>query len=450
MPLEECWLEHLEHYVEDSALRSHVLRLAADEGLRLFHEGEAPAAALHFQENGFVVLRDALKGDVLKSLQQASAQLIRDAERRRPEGNRGNQRWSLGRTTGDERFGQKFLETVDNEHICSVLECIWSSKKFTVLCSGGDFSLPGAAMQRMHADIAERHKFAQNFAFHDFVNLPTPPTIKVYLTLTDLDAARGPPVFVPGSHLLYAANDVPEVDPDGSKYAYCPCGSAILMDLRVWHHGSPNKSSVARPMLSLHYAAPWYCENVLRRQNPYWMFHRGVLSRAALLTMRLRARQLCCNLVYQQCEQCSCPADCSAPAAGWYKGSWYCESCWLHWKRSSDQGYVLNVHDGRPLVTRVGRAVERVKQILHHFTCARAVNLVLGSNQICARKRQTLCLFLCCLCIAAANSFIARRHGLACNFFFRKQCIVCVHQKMFVPFNDARLTEQRSACFQSK
>ena len=108
------------------------------------------------------------------------------------------------------------------------------------------------------------------------------------------------------------------------------------MDMRVWHHGTPNQSQVIRPMTSLHYAAPWYNEAVLTRASPYWMYHRGSLSRAQLLQMPQRLRQLCCNLVYQQCQECRCPAESSNPSEGWYKWSWYCERCNDEWRKSNN------------------------------------------------------------------------------------------------------------------
>merc|ERR1712048_1137151 len=112
----------------------------------------------------------------------------------------------------------------------------------------------------MHADLPQRDKVAKDFCLPNFIDLPAPATVKVYFPLTDLDTATGPPVFVPGSHLLYSTHDVPEGDPPGSQHAFCLAGSAIVMDLRVLHHGTPNNSQRARPMISLHYAAPWYNE----------------------------------------------------------------------------------------------------------------------------------------------------------------------------------------------
>lgn len=339
---QEAWLAQLLGSRDEAArveARAAVLRRAASEGLRLFRvaeDGESEAAARHFHEHGFAVLLEAVKGKALESLQRASAELIRCAVRASPGGNRGHQRYTLHRTT----MVRDFLDMADNEAVCSVLEQIWDSPKFSVQCTGGDFSLPSAEKQGMHADIGSRHKIADYFAFQDpshpdrsFCDLPA-PVVKVYVAMADLDESTGPPLFVPGSHWRYTQQDVPEDDPPGSKRAFCPQGSAIIMDMRVWHRGTPNLSEVARPMLSIHYAGPWYNENILKRPSTYWQYHRGALTRSSLQQMRPRARELCKHLGPQQCEQCGCeaPDEGSPQRSGSYRGRWYCSRCWSEWE----------------------------------------------------------------------------------------------------------------------
>jgi ectoine hydroxylase-related dioxygenase (phytanoyl-CoA dioxygenase family) len=125
----------------------------------------------------------------------------------------------------------------------------------------------------MHADIGRRDQIDKWFAFPDpvhpgrtFCDLPA-PVVKVYFPMVDLDHKTGPPLFVPGSHWKYTTEDVPAEDPPGSIFAYCRAGSAILMDMRVWHHGTPNHSSIARATLAVHYAGPWYNEDILKNKQ---------------------------------------------------------------------------------------------------------------------------------------------------------------------------------------
>merc|ERR1711937_1075538 len=127
--------------------------------------------------------------------------------------------------------------------------------------------------------------------------------------MVDFIEETGPPLFVPGSHWRYTQEDVPEQDPTGSVRAFCPKGSAIIMDMRVWHHGTANMSRIARPMLAVHYAGPWYNEVVLKQGSTYWQYHRGVLTREALQRLRPRAQQLCRHLVQDSGALSQC-ADC--------------------------------------------------------------------------------------------------------------------------------------------
>merc|ERR1719375_2286881 len=99
------------------------------------------------------------------------------------------------------------LEAVDNDAVCKVLERYWDSSDFLALCTGGNFSSPGATAQQLHSDLGDRHRIASFFAYHDparpdrsYIDLPT-PVVKVYFALVDHDRQKGPTLFVPGTHL---------------------------------------------------------------------------------------------------------------------------------------------------------------------------------------------------------------------------------------------------------
>merc|ERR1712048_550237 len=100
--------------------------------------------------------------------------------------------------------------------------------------------------------------------------------------------------------------DVPKEDPHGSKRAFCPKGSAIIMDMRVWHRGTPNMSEIARPMLSVHYAGPWYSESVLKQGSMYWEYHVGAILPDHFRKLRPRLKSLCKRLL-ACCSQCGRP-----------------------------------------------------------------------------------------------------------------------------------------------
>lgn len=174
------------------------LALAVQEGVRLFRAtepGEAGSAARHLHEHGFAVLLDALNGAALAELQATSAALVRVAATAEPGGNRGSRRWSLGLTT----LVSSCLAVVDCESVDITLCEVWGGDRFSVLCTGGDCSLPGADSQPLHIDMPDRHASRNLYAYRDpmhpsksFLDLPC-PSVKVYFTLVDFDEETGPP-----------------------------------------------------------------------------------------------------------------------------------------------------------------------------------------------------------------------------------------------------------------
>ena len=74
--------------------------------------------------------------------------------------------------------------------------------------------------------------------------------MNVYFPLVELDEATGPPRFVNQSHHWFTQSY--EAQEWKYKLAYCPKGAAIIMDQRVWHSGTSNRSQNVRPMFSTH------------------------------------------------------------------------------------------------------------------------------------------------------------------------------------------------------
>lgn len=345
---DEAWLKPLLEPVISVAndSRAALLARAAEEGVRLFHASEAKEAADQFHRDGFVVLLNALEPGELHKMKALSVELIRIAVDADPHGNRGRRRYSLGRTT----LVGASLSLASSPVISNVLQKIWDSDSFNVQCTGGDFSFPGAERQDLHADVPVKQVADQLYAHYDpqhpqmtFMDLPT-PVVKVYFPIIDLDERTGPPRFVPGSHNLTAKQDVPPPDREPPTVrAFCPAGSAIIMDQRVWHGGTQNASGSARPMLSVHYAGPRYSETVLRDGGSipffgsyYWCYHRGAITRQTFEALTLRGQQLCENLCEDtgssdncaHCGRCIIRGRSGLPTIGKPRDPWLCLACW--------------------------------------------------------------------------------------------------------------------------
>jgi ectoine hydroxylase-related dioxygenase (phytanoyl-CoA dioxygenase family) len=74
--------------------------------------------------------------------------------------------------------------------------------------------------------------------------------------------ASGRPVSVLASE--YRHSDVQEFAAGlPGQRVLMPAGSFLVRDPRMWHRGTPNRSSAARPMLSLAYGRSWYRFNAV-------------------------------------------------------------------------------------------------------------------------------------------------------------------------------------------
>jgi len=252
---EEGWLRHLTHPASTLSQRQtgyeKCIALARREGLQIFTRFEPEQAAKHLREHGFAVMCNVLSDAVLDSVQKYYAETIRIAVRCNPKGNRGHHRYSLG--SPPMVLG---LPLVAQPQIIDTLRRYFDSDAVRLVNLTGDFSLPSAQAQQMHIDLPAgcgKHDRDERMA----------NVLKVYYTMMDHDDITGPTRFVKGSHRRSARGE--NVKEEGSILAYAPRGSAIIMDLRVWHGGTANKSPFARPMIGAHYAGPHTQELPIQR-----------------------------------------------------------------------------------------------------------------------------------------------------------------------------------------
>ena len=134
----------------------------------------------------------------------------------------------------------------------------------------GNVNLPGSKEQPVHVD---RGQLWANLdvappASHLVINVP----------LVDIDASNGVTEFWLGSHretsrslhqelclpqekLALRRASVPPVRPA------IRCGSAIIRDMRLWHRGTPNRSSTARPMIAMIHCCEWIATDPITFQR---------------------------------------------------------------------------------------------------------------------------------------------------------------------------------------
>jgi Phytanoyl-CoA dioxygenase (PhyH) len=116
---------------------------------------------------------------------------------------------------------------------------------------GSDTAGPGSTYQEVHID--GRPLFPELP-----LNLPTYGVV-VNFPLVDFHEENGPLEIWPSSSHHLAGID-PQVGSAilGSTPVVAPAGSLIMRDLRLWHRGTPNRTTQIRPMIAVVYSRPWY------------------------------------------------------------------------------------------------------------------------------------------------------------------------------------------------
>ena len=122
-------------------------------------------------------------------------------------------------------------------------------------------SLAGSPAQHWHADVDDI--FAEQAAAVGAAAAPCFGLV-VFAPLLNIDAEKGPPEFLLGSHMrlecLRAGND--QCADLGTFVATAKRGSAVVFDIRILHRGGANSSPARRSALYLSYTRAWFRDTV--------------------------------------------------------------------------------------------------------------------------------------------------------------------------------------------
>jgi hypothetical protein len=240
-------------------------------------------AANIFHRDGFVAIKNALTPEQLEFAQQGANRVI--AEQVETIGlknaNRGYARFSFG----DQTRHPEWAMLIDLPTTLPILDCIWGSREYSCSGAGGDYSVPGAKIQKLHSDIGDFfHDPQGQAAFHD---VPA-PFIVINFLMVDFTKENGAIRFVPCTQRSRAEIPSLEEEPEWMKNSIvcAPTGTAIIRDVRCWHAGTENTSPHIRPMTSVGYFAPWFTSR-----------YNSVMPRAVYNTLSPRAQELCRAIV---------------------------------------------------------------------------------------------------------------------------------------------------------
>jgi ectoine hydroxylase-related dioxygenase (phytanoyl-CoA dioxygenase family) len=239
-----------------------------------------------FHRDGFVAVKNALSAQQFETIRTGAARVIAEqtAAIKLENANRGFARYSFG----DQMRNPEWAVLVDLPPVLNIVERIWNSQDFICTGGGGDYSLPGAEIQALHADMGEfLHDPTGAVSSKD---LPT-PFIVVNFLMVDFTRENGAIRFVPCTHRSRTPIPSLNEEPEWMKNSIlcAPAGAAIIRDVRCWHGGTANTSKQIRPMTSVGYTAPWFN---LRQM--------GKMPRAIYSTLSERGKKICAGQVVEE------------------------------------------------------------------------------------------------------------------------------------------------------
>ena len=252
--------------------------------IEFVNPSEIERAASIFHRDGFVVIADALTDEQFKVIHKGTHRVVAEQTTTiaLEDANRGYARFSFG----SQIHHPEWAMLVDLPTILPCIEAIFNSDKFTCSGAGGDYSLPGAKIQKLHRDMSDLINDPEKRV--TIMDLPT-PFIVVNCPMIDFSVENGATRFIRGTHR--SRHPIPDLDtePDWMKNAYAcaPQKSAIIRDVRCWHGGTPNTSDQTRIMTGVGYYAPWF-------RNPQIA---GEMPRAIYDTLSDRGKALCRHIV---------------------------------------------------------------------------------------------------------------------------------------------------------
>lgn len=157
-----------------------------------------------------------------------------------------------------------------NPLVMSVVRALLG-ENFVLDSFGAVCAFPGAEQQHVHQD--HRNLFEGQFSV---VNLP-PHAVTLVVPLMDLDSESGTTAIWPGSHIRPDVRQLElslnqRIDLSSAMLPTTRTGDCYLMDYRVVHAGTPNRSRRARTILYVTYARAWFRDtDNYAKQVPIWI-----------------------------------------------------------------------------------------------------------------------------------------------------------------------------------
>lgn len=207
-----------------------------------------------FEENGFLVLENAIPEDLVDRLIPIVDRL--DAQHRADEGLTPHERVNKLDFVG---MDEVFLELLDWP---TTFPKVWGILGWNIQLyhSHMTVSPPFPADERPKEVELHWHQDSDRLNFELETDPQPRVSLKVAYFLTDTrELGRANLYLAPGSHLWNerAKTAAEGTQPEGGRAVQVAPGTAVMFDRRIWHSASPNVSDVARKVLFCGYSYRW-------------------------------------------------------------------------------------------------------------------------------------------------------------------------------------------------
>lgn len=233
--------------------------------LEIVTPSQIEQATYLFQRDGFVAVENALDDAQFETILSAAHRVVKEQTEAiaLENANRGFARYSFG----SQIHHPEWAMLIDLPTILPIIENIFGSDQFMTSGGGGDYSLPGAKIQKLHADMNDVINDPQQRV--TIMDLPV-PFIVVNFPMINFSKENGATRFIKGTQRSRHPIPTLEQEPEWMKNAIAcaPQKSAIIRDVRCWHGGTPNTSRETRIMTSVGYYAPWFRRPTMAGEMP--------------------------------------------------------------------------------------------------------------------------------------------------------------------------------------
>ena len=235
----------------------------------------------HFRISGYAVIEGLVPAEKIDAILAAYRPLLeREIARDAPESKERIDR--IGRYGVQFPWRPPFDDPAIVEHptLVAFLEKLWGRDDFLFTWERCDTPILGSGYQRWHRDIG----LAIEAPYPD--RYIPPPVIGAKLALVDVVEENGSPEVVPCTQFMpHPETSTPYFGAEMLEDAGVPSrrlnfnkGSLWILDPRAIHRGTPNRTTIPRPLATLVYHVPGFTHshNVEMKQSVFdRLSHRG-------------------------------------------------------------------------------------------------------------------------------------------------------------------------------